>query len=162
LIEEVRVEIGIPASTENIYPRKVVEVRPLVYPEVPVAAVRAAVTEKEFIMAMKIIKLSQKFDRKDELYAMTEHVKAVCDLYICANNYDSEVLSSYVKRVCKSRALDGRDAIKAAAKRVKALEMNGGARGWFERSGQTSFLARSRSIIEFIKEVEKIIEKISL
>jgi nucleotidyltransferase AbiEii toxin of type IV toxin-antitoxin system len=46
LIEEVRLEIGSPASEEHVFPRRKTEIRPLVYPEAPVEPVKAAVTRR--------------------------------------------------------------------------------------------------------------------
>lgn len=161
-IDNVRVEIGIPKVDKNRFPYSKFKVRPLVAPEVQVEPVEASVTVKEFIMGLKIYKLGKKFTEAEEELTLVDFVKSICDIWACSTNYEAEFLTKYLKNVCQEKGAAAEKVRDESIKRVAKLQLSTNAKDWFERSGQTSFIARSHNFAEVCRVTKQVIEKVEI
>ena len=160
-IEDVRIEIGIPKSNEDIFPADETEVRPLVYPEVDVDAVRARVTRKEYIMASKIFKLGKHFEPDEERYSISDFIKSICDLHACIDRCDLIAVHEYLRKISKTYGYSCEQVIDEAGKRLRKLAAQKQASDWFKTSGQTSFIARSRELKDLVDTAKNMLRNIA-
>ncbi len=161
-IDDVRVEIGIPKSDKDRFPYSKFKVRPLVAPAVQVEPVQASVTVKEFIMGLKIFKLGKDFEEAEEELALVDFVKSLCDIWACSTSYEYESLTKYLKQICKDRRTTPERVRSESIKRISKLGESGKAKDWFERSGQTSFVARSVSFAEVCRATREVVDKVEI
>lgn len=141
-IEDVRIEIGLPRKGEELFPAQDVKVLPLVHPAVKVEPVTAALTPKEFVMALKVFKLGKEFKPEEASRAIPDLVKSLFDLYACSKSCKPNLISEGLKKICSTRTLDEATVVRRAAERAKQMTKSMEAKDWFERSGQTSFVAQ--------------------
>jgi hypothetical protein len=113
-------------------------------------------------MATKIFKLGKRFTQNGERYALTDFVKAVCDLAACSGHYDMKILDNYFHKVCTLNGYDVEDVFVSAKTRIKGLPTNSEATSWYNGSGQTSFIARSKPFTELIANVSRFLGKIAI
>jgi hypothetical protein len=158
-IEDVRVEIGIPRDEEGIYPSEETDVRPLVYPEIGVDSVRARVTQKEYIIASKIFKLGKRFESEEEVYAIPDFVKSICDLYFCAEGCNANVVFKHLERISEINGYRCQQVVADALTRLRKLSTRKEASNWFKTSGQTSFIAQSKEFKDLIAETVKLLDR---
>ncbi len=156
-IEDVRIEIGIPRDSNGIFPAVRTKVTPLVYPELDIDAVSARVTVKEYVMALKIFKLGRQFELEEEQHAVADFVKSICDLQACSSECDKSMVHSYLSQISEANNHRFNQTIENAKKRIGKLSSNVEALNWFKTSGQTSFIAQTNDLKDFIDKAEKLL-----
>ena len=145
-IEDVRIEIGIPRNEQGIFPAKKTEVRPLVYPEIEVGSVKALVTKKEYMIALKIFKLGKIFKPAEELHAIPDFVKSICDLYVCIDLCNADSVFKCLEKISEINGYRLKQVLVKAQNRLLRLSTNKEASNLFKTSGQTSFIAQSKEL----------------
>jgi hypothetical protein len=118
-IEDIRIEIGIPQTKGELFPANKIEVSPLVYPEVNVEPVKANVTLKEDIVALKIFKLGEDYNHVELKNAIPDFVKSVCDISSCSKECNINLPRQYLEQICKFRAQDKTRILNVAMNRIK-------------------------------------------
>lgn len=157
-IDDVRIEIGIPRKAGDIFPRSHVNVFPLVYPEIKIEPVNALVTDKEFIMALKVYKLGKEFTEEEEGFALTDFIRSICDLWSCSSDYDFQKLKHYFGDVCLLKTEKSASTAVSAYNRINRLANYSRALEWFQRSGQTSLLARSNNFEQLCNSATDVVK----
>lgn len=156
-IEDVRIEIGIPRTKREVFPSEETKVEPLVFPEIKVDSVKASVTQKEYIMALKIFKLGKHFETFEERYAIPDLVKSICDLYSCSKEYDGRLMLKHLADISKLNDVSSSQILSEAGKRIRKLAVSKDALSWFATSGQTSFMARTLKLKNLIGQVIELV-----
>ena len=159
-VEDVRIEIGLPETTAKLFPVQEIKVLPLVYPAVKVAPVTASLTPKEFVMALKVVRLGKDFKPEELSRAISDLVKALFDLHACSKSCQPRLISEGIKQICSARDLDAITIIRKATERTKEMANGKEAKDQFERSGQTSFVAQMVDFDTVISSNLKLLSKL--